>query len=96
MNELEPFLRNVGTATWSMEDGIAFEVALNGIDSVVGAYTRLIAQARSADDTQKARDFAAQRGRWSARRRRITPADRATVDAVISESARLLEQLRAR
>ncbi|MFB8757540.1 hypothetical protein [Streptomyces nigra] len=96
MKNPEPVPRNMGIATWSMEDGIAFEVALDGINNVVGAYTRLIAQAGSADDTQQARDLAAERTRWSARRRSLTPDDRGAVDAVTTESARLLQQLRAR
>ncbi|MFD5848173.1 hypothetical protein [Streptomyces chartreusis] len=84
----------MGTATWFSEDGTAFEVALEGINHVVGAYSRLIAEARAADDNDRADALGAERAQWSRRRKGLTPADRAAVDAVTTESAQLLHQLR--
>ncbi|MGW4759349.1 hypothetical protein [Streptomyces chartreusis] len=50
----EPASAHMGAATWSSEDGTAFEVALEGINHVVGAYSRLTAEARAADDNGQA------------------------------------------
>ncbi|KUL73924.1 MULTISPECIES: hypothetical protein [unclassified Streptomyces] len=95
MTDPGPALQGMGAATWSTEDGTAFEVALEGINHVVGAYSRLIAEARAADDAERAQTLVAERAQWSARRKSLTPADRPAVDAVTAESARLLQQLRA-
>ncbi|MFE7443790.1 hypothetical protein ACFU7X_25455 [Streptomyces chartreusis] len=91
----EPASAHMGTATWSSEDGTAFEVALEGINHVVGAYSRLIAEARAADNNDQADALVAERAQWSRRRKGLSPADRAAVDTVTADSARLLEQLRA-
>lgn len=87
-------LQNMGTATWSAEDGTAYEVALEGINHVVGAYSRLIAEAETAVATERAETLSAEQRRWAARRKSLTPADRAEVDAVTAECARLLAELR--
>jgi hypothetical protein len=94
MPEPGSVLQNMGTATWSSEDGTAYEVALEGINHVVGAYSRLIGEAEAADATERAEALTAEQGRWAARRRTLTPADRAEVDAVTAECARLLTELR--
>ncbi|MGW3100008.1 hypothetical protein ACWDCC_41960 [Streptomyces sp. NPDC001102] len=94
MTEPVSALQNMETATWSPEDGTAYEVALEGINHVVGAYSGLIAEAETAADTERAEQLAAEQRRWAARRKSLTPADRAGVDAVTAECARLLRQLR--
>ncbi|MFI8234934.1 hypothetical protein ACIGDI_39680 [Streptomyces sp. NPDC085900] len=94
MTEPVSALQNMETATWSPEDGTAYEVALEGINHVVGAYSGLIAEAEAAVDTERAEQLAAEQRRWSARRKSLTPADRAAVDAVTAECAQLLQQLR--
>ena len=94
MAELESVLRNMGTATWSAEDGTAYEVALEGINHVVGAYSGLIAEAETEADAARVENLTAERRGWAARRGSLTPADRAEVDAVTAECARLLAELR--
>ncbi|MEV6179957.1 hypothetical protein [Streptomyces sp. NPDC052015] len=94
MTEPESALQNMEPATWSTEDGTAYEVALEGINHVVGAYSRLIAEAKTATDTARVETLTAERRGWAARRGSLTPADRAEVDAVTAECARLLAQLR--
>ncbi|MFE0453856.1 hypothetical protein ACFW2D_21740 [Streptomyces sp. NPDC058914] len=94
MTEPEPALQNIEPATWSTDDGEAYEVALEGINHVVGAYSRLIAEAKTATDTARVETLTAEQRRWSARRINLTPADRAEVDAVTAECARLLAELR--
>ncbi|MGW7648329.1 hypothetical protein [Streptomyces bobili] len=94
MPEPESVLLTMGTATWSSEDGTAYEVALEGINHVVGAYTRLIGESEAANATERADSLSGEQRRWAARRRTLTPADRAEVDAVTAECARLLAELR--
>ncbi|MDG5807947.1 hypothetical protein P9869_35930 [Streptomyces ossamyceticus] len=94
MTEPESALENLGTATWSTEDGTAYEVALEGINHVVGAYSGLIAEAERAADTTQVETLTAERRRWAARRGSLTPADRAQVDAVTAECTQVLAELR--
>jgi hypothetical protein len=94
MTEPESVLQNLEPATWSTEDGEAYEVALESINHVVGAYSGLIAEAETAADAKRVETLTAEQRRWSARRRILTPADRAEVDAVTAECARLLVELR--
>lgn len=94
MPEPGSVLQNMGTATWSAEDGTAYEVALEGINHTVGAYSRLIAEAEAASDVERAETLIAEQRHWAARRVSLTPSDRAEVDAVTAECARLLVELR--
>ncbi|MFB7609938.1 hypothetical protein [Streptomyces gardneri] len=66
-------------------------MALEGISHVVGAYSRLIAQAEEAGDAGRA----AEQSAWAARRKSLTPQNRAEVDVVTGESAQMLTQLRS-
>ncbi|MEV7535472.1 hypothetical protein [Streptomyces hydrogenans] len=94
MAEQDSVLTGMGTATWSAEDGTAYEVALEGTHHVAGAYSRLIAEAEQAGDGERARVLLEEQGAWAARRAELSPADRATVDAVTAECTRELARLR--
>ncbi|GGY71403.1 hypothetical protein GCM10010363_60900 [Streptomyces omiyaensis] len=94
MTEHDSVLAGMGEATWSAEDGTAYEVALEGTHHVVGAYSRLIAEAEEAGDTERARILGEEQGAWAARRADLSPADRATVDAVTAECTQELARLR--
>ncbi|WP_329417905.1 hypothetical protein OG802_35535 (plasmid) [Streptomyces sp. NBC_00704] len=94
MPEPRSALQGMGTAMWSSEDGTAYEVALEGINHVVGAYSRLIAEAEAAGATERVENLSAEQRRWAARRKSISPADRTEVDAVTAECARPLAELR--
>ncbi|MDX2692188.1 hypothetical protein [Streptomyces ipomoeae] len=94
MTEPESVLSSMATATWSAEDGTAYEVALEGINHVVGAYSGLIDEAKTAHDTARAETLIAERRRWAARRESLTPARRTEVDVITAECSRLLAQLR--
>ncbi|GGM24656.1 hypothetical protein GCM10010129_81420 [Streptomyces fumigatiscleroticus] len=94
MPEPESVLQNMTTATWSAADGTAYEVALEGINHVVGAFSELIGEAEAAGDAARVEDLAAQQRAWTARRRSLTPADRTEVDTVTTECAQLLIRLR--
>ncbi|MFD0151143.1 hypothetical protein ACWGQ4_02345 [Streptomyces sp. NPDC055721] len=95
VTEQNAALANMGTASWSAEDGTAYEVALEGINHVVGAYSRLIARAEEAGDADRAAALAAEQSAWAARRKILTPQNRAEVDTVTDESAQMLTQLRS-
>ncbi|MFE5974360.1 hypothetical protein ACFQ64_19630 [Streptomyces sp. NPDC056460] len=92
--EQNTVLGNMGTANWSAEDATAYEVALEGINHVVGAYSGLIAQARAAGDAERAQALTGEQGAWAAKRKGLTPADRAGVGAVASDCTETLNRLR--
>ncbi|MFB7591909.1 hypothetical protein [Streptomyces sp. NPDC056169] len=94
VTEQNAVLADMGTASWSAEDGTAYEVALEGISHVVGAYSGLIARAKKAGDIGRVAELAAAQGAWAARRKSLIPEDRAGVDTVTGESAQMLKQLR--
>ncbi|MGW1930634.1 hypothetical protein [Streptomyces sp. NPDC001919] len=93
--EQNTVLGNMGTADWSSEDGTAHEVALEGVNHVVGAYSGLIAQAEAAGDTERARTLVDEQGGWAAKRKGLTPADRSSVDTLTAECTATLNRLRA-
>ncbi|GHG05429.1 hypothetical protein ACFFSH_38620 [Streptomyces filamentosus] len=94
MREQNSVLANMGAATWSAEDGTAYEVALEGINHVVGAYSGRIREARAAGDSEGVRVFLQERTAWSQKRRSLSPVDRRTVDALTAEAAEVLASLR--
>lgn len=74
LSQVQPF-------TWSSEDSVAYEAALEAINGAVGAYSAVIAaeEAKPAPDPaviSAARDGQAECARW---RDRLDPADRADV-----------------
>ncbi|MFE5592320.1 hypothetical protein [Streptomyces sp. NPDC056549] len=95
VTEQNAVLAGMGTASWSAEEGTAYEVALEGISHVVGAYSGLISRAEKAGDSTRARQLAAEQGAWAARRKSLTPADPAAVAVVTAEAAQTLAQLRS-
>ncbi|MFF5787971.1 hypothetical protein ACFY8P_23780 [Streptomyces sp. NPDC012693] len=95
MTEQNSVLAHTGTASWTAEDGTAYEVALEGNSHVVGAYSGLIARAEETGDADRAAELTAAQGNWAARRKTLTPEDRSEVDELTAESARVLQQLRS-
>ncbi|MFE2554827.1 hypothetical protein ACFXGT_02145 [Streptomyces sp. NPDC059352] len=95
VTEQDAVLAGMGTASWSAEDCTAYEVAMEGISHVVGAYSGLITRAEKAGDAARAAELTAEQGAWAARRKSLTPEGRTGVDAVTAESAQVLEQLRS-
>jgi hypothetical protein len=94
----EPVLARLEPVTWSPEDGIAYEVALEGINQVVGAYSGLIGREEASEnpDTAAIESWSAAQGEWVHRRETISPGDRAGVDRVRAECSALLRELRGR
>ncbi|MGW2477234.1 hypothetical protein [Streptomyces sp. NPDC001665] len=95
VTEQESVLAGMGTASWSAQDGVAYEVALEGINHVVAAYSGLIAQARKAGNSVRGDELLAEQSAWSAKRGSLAPEDRAGVDALTADSAQVLERLRS-
>lgn len=91
-------LTNLGAATWSAEEGVAYEVAVEGINQVIGAYAAMIGRAESAPDpdAEAIAGWRREQQKWSVRRRELSPADPGAVRQVRQECAALLAQLRDR
>jgi hypothetical protein len=97
MSDEESVLSRLGPVTWSWNDGIAYEVALEGINQVVGAYSGLIGreEASESPDTEAIGSWRAARSEWTRRRKALSPADRAGVDQARAEASALLAELRS-
>src|SRR5262249_23688942 len=98
MSDEESVLSRLGPVTWSWNDGIAYEVALEGINQVVGAYGGLIGRGGASDDPDREaiESWVAAQNEWEDKRESLSPADRIGVDRVKAECAALLAELRAR
>ncbi|RKE05000.1 hypothetical protein [Streptomyces sp. TLI_171] len=93
--QAEPVLSTIGTASWTYEEGIAYEVAVEGISQVVGAYTGLIAAARNTHpDSPAVANWREQQQIWERRRRDLHPGDTQRVADVRAECKALLARLR--
>ncbi|MBV6700220.1 hypothetical protein KV557_24475 [Kitasatospora aureofaciens] len=91
----DPVLGGLGTATWTHEEGISYEVALEGINHVVGAYAGLIARKRTTDPESPAiTAWKEQQEAWERRRRSLHADDHQAVAAVRAECKALLPRLR--
>ncbi|MFI5711784.1 hypothetical protein [Kribbella sp. NPDC051620] len=90
-------LANLGQATWTAEEGVSYEVAVEGINLVIGAYSGLIGreEATAEPDRAKIENWIQEQHAWSDRRRALSPADQEAVRAVRQECRALLATLRA-
>lgn len=97
MSDEESVLSRLGPVTWSWDDGIAYEVALEGINQVVGAYSGLIGREEASENPDHAAidAWVAAQNTWEDRREALSPADRAGVDRARAECVSLLAELRA-
>jgi hypothetical protein len=91
-------LEGLGQATWSEEDGVSYEVAIEGINHVIGAYSGLIGEEENTEtpDTAKIAAWRQAKLDWAGRRRALSPDDTAAVQAVRRETADLLRDLSGR
>jgi hypothetical protein len=92
-----PVLSQLQGFTWSSEDSVAYEAALEAINGVVGAYSALIAAegAKSEPDQaviSAARDGQTECARW---REQLDPADRAAVAETRRRFSQLASEVRA-
>ena len=96
-DEDESVLGRLGAVTWSPEDGVAYEVALEGINQVVGAYSGLIGREEASDspDITAIDSWRTAQGEWASIRRALSPADIDGVKRVRALCRTLLPELRA-
>ena len=87
----------LGAVTWSPEDGVSYEVALEGINQVVGAYSRLIGREEASDspDVAAIESWRTAQGEWVNIRKELSPADTDGVKRVRALCRTLLPELRA-
>jgi predicted hotdog family 3-hydroxylacyl-ACP dehydratase len=90
LDELQPF-------TWSSEDSVAYEAALEAINGAVGAYSALIAAEEAKEEPDPgvldaARSGRAECARW---REQLDPADHATVAETRRRFSQLAEDVRS-
>lgn len=95
--EYESVLSRLGAVTWSPEDGVAYEVAVEGINQVVGAYSGLIGREEASDspDLAAIESWLSAQGEWANIRRALSPTDPDGVARVRALCRTLLPELRA-
>ena len=91
-------VEGLGQTTWSEAEGVSYEVAIESINSVIGAYSGLIGDEELAEtpDAAKIAEWRQAKLEWADRRRALSPNDTAAVQAVRQETAALLADLTGR
>lgn len=92
----KPVLRDLEAYTWSTEESVAYEAAIEAISGAVGAYSALIAAEESRPVPDPAVIAAARSGRveCSRWRKQLDPADQAAVAATRRRFAELASEVR--
>jgi hypothetical protein len=87
-------LAGLGSASWSGEDAVRYEIALEGAGQVIGFYTELIAreQAAGTPDAAAIADWRRAQQAWAVRRRELTPSNVDEVAAIHSDGEDLLAE----
>ncbi|MDX6282156.1 MAG: hypothetical protein QOH03_3227 [Kribbellaceae bacterium] len=87
-------LAELGSASWSGEDAVRYEVALEGAGQVVGFYAGLIAREEAAGtpDSAAIAGWRDAQEAWAVRRRELTPLDVDEVAAIHSDGEDLLAE----
>ncbi|WP_328324744.1 zeta toxin family protein [Kribbella sp. NBC_00382] len=81
-------LAELGSATWSVEEAVRYEVALEGADQVIGFYSDLIA--REEETGTPVAGWRQAQQLWAVRRRELTPLDVDEIAAIHSDGEDLL------
>jgi hypothetical protein len=91
----ESTLAGLGKATWSEEEGVSYEAALDIVNEIVGAYSGMIGREEAAPSPDATRIAAWRQAKlsWARRRNDLSPADPQAVQAVRLEGADLLRTL---
>lgn len=91
----ESILAGLGEADWSQDDAVAYEVALDIVNEIIGAYSGLIGREEASPSPDATRIAAWRQAKlaWARRRNDLSPADPQTVQAVRLEGADLLRTL---
>ncbi|WP_327170155.1 hypothetical protein OG471_00800 [Streptomyces sp. NBC_01336] len=65
----EPVIGNLPPYTWSSEESVAYEAAIEAINGVVGAYSGLITEAEERGSTDEVADLSRRRAACQQERR---------------------------
>ncbi|MEV6415175.1 zeta toxin family protein [Kribbella sp. NPDC051718] len=87
-------LAGLGSASWSGEEAVRYEVALEGAGQVIGWYTELIAREEAAGTPDRAAiaGWREAQQSWAVRRRELSPLDMVEVAAIHSDGEDLLAE----
>ena len=92
----EPVIGNLGPYTWSSEESVAYEAAIEAINGVVGAYSHLIAAAEQRTGTEdEIAEYRRLRTECQQERRGLEPGDTANIARVRTTYAARLRELTA-
>ncbi|MFF8513461.1 hypothetical protein ACF064_35995 [Streptomyces sp. NPDC015492] len=90
----EPVIGNLRPHTWSSEQSVAYEAAIEAINGVVGAYSALIADAESRPGTESAvAEYRQRRAECQQERRSLKAEDAENVARVRTAYAARLREL---
>jgi len=85
-------LAELGTATWSAPQTIAYEIAQEGVRQAIGYYAELIGQeeASAEPDTSAIADWRTEQQAWAARGQELTPLDTRAIKRIRADADDLL------
>jgi hypothetical protein len=94
----DSILGNLGPVTWSEQDAADYEVALEGINHLIGEYSGLIGREERSEhpDEVAIAAWRLEQQEWAKLRQTLTPADPAAVQAAQDRYRELLSVLRLR
>jgi hypothetical protein len=92
----ETVLGNLGPVTWSEQDAASYELAIEGINHLIGEYSGLIAREERADEPDEVAIAAwrLEQREWAELRLTLSPADPEAVQAARQRYRELLSVLR--
>jgi hypothetical protein len=77
--------------TWTLQEGVAYETALEVLAQLIAVAGRRISAAGS-DDAEETARWETMRADWTARRLALSPTDTTAVQAVLTRDAAVLRQ----
>jgi len=85
-------LRELGTAGWTPDQAVVYEIAQEGVRQAIGYYAQLIAaeEAAAEPDADAIAGWRAEQQAWAARGQELTPLDDRAVKRVRAEAYELL------
>jgi hypothetical protein len=85
-------LAELGTATWTVPQAIAYETAQEGVRQAIGYFAQLIAAEESTDEPDAAAiaGWRADQQAWAARGQELTPSDTRAIKRIRTDADDLL------
>ena len=96
LDEGEPVSTHGGSAEadWPLQQGAAFETALEVLAGLIAFAGQKISVARAASDQAAVHSWAQRRDEWTRRRLALAPTDAAAIQTVLEQDGPLLRQER--